>query len=124
MKPAGVGALLALLLLSLVVGERALAAGLGTLRASGGDQQSVADFADGQTLIVFAHQDDDTWAEVFTDRCKRAQLVNLASVKAQLRPFIKLVDKGRDLTAGNPVSARLERDMPTVNDCPTAPVAL
>ena len=140
MKSTGVRALLALLLLGLVVAEQALAAGQGTLRASAGDEQSVADFADGQTLLVFAHQDDDllwmlpfwpaadrfllaaypaapvfdqlvrsfparlgyrqrwtsiwhpvdndTWAEVYTDRCKRAQLVSLASVKAQLRPFL------------------------------------
>jgi hypothetical protein len=110
-----------------------------TLRSGGGGQPSVNEFSDGQTLIVFAHQDDDllwmlpfwpvtkrfllaaypaapmfddliksfppqlkyrerwtpiwnsvdndTWAEVFTDRCKRAPIITLAAVKAHLRPF-------------------------------------
>jgi len=105
----------------------------------GAGQPSVADFADGRTLVVFAHQDDDLlwmlpfwpvaeklllsaypaapifselinsfpprlkyqarwtpiwnsvdndiWAEVFTDRCKRAPIITLATVKAHLRPF-------------------------------------
>ena len=109
-----------------------------TLRSTGG-QPSVAEFSDGRTLVVFAHQDDDLlwmlpfwpvaqkfllaaypaapmfdaliksfpprlnyparwtpiwnsvdndiWAEIFTDRCKRAPIVTLASVKAHLRPF-------------------------------------
>jgi hypothetical protein len=106
----------------------------------GGSQESVAAFLDGQTLIVFAHQDDDLlwmlpfwpkaakfllaaypatplfkdvveslppglnyrarwipiwnsvdndiWAEVFTDRCVRAPIVTVASIKAHLRPFV------------------------------------
>ena len=110
-----------------------------TLRAAGGGQESIAAFADGQTLVVFAHQDDDLlwmmpfwpvaarfllaaypaapvfedlvenlppelsyrprwtpiwgsvdndiWADVFTDRCKRAPIVSVATIKAHLRPF-------------------------------------
>jgi len=110
-----------------------------TLRATDGGQESVAIFSDGQTLVVFAHQDDDVlwmlpfwpvatkfllaaypaapvfqdlvqslpaelnyrarwtpiwgsvdndiWAEVFTDFCKRAPIVNLATIKAHLRPY-------------------------------------
>jgi hypothetical protein len=108
----------------------------GTLRSAGSDQPSVAEFSDGHTLLVFAHQDDDLlwmlpfwpvadkfllaaypaapmfdeliktfppavkyparwtpiwssvdndiWAEIFTDRCKRAPIVTLASIKAHL----------------------------------------
>jgi len=37
------------------------------------------------------------------------------------RPFIKLVDRGVDLTAENPAVRRLERDVMVVNDCPTNP---
>jgi hypothetical protein len=100
----------------------------------------VTPFADGQTLVVFAHQDDDllwmfpfwpvakrfllsaypaspvfedlveslpsrfsyrerwvpiwrtvdndVWADVFTDRCKRAPIVGVAAIKAHLRPFL------------------------------------
>jgi len=110
-----------------------------TIRSAGGGQPSVAEWSDGRTLVVFAHQDDDLlwmlpfwpvadrlllaaypaapvfeelvksfpprlnyyprwtavwhsvdndiWAEVFTDRCKRAPIVTLAAVKAHLRPF-------------------------------------
>jgi hypothetical protein len=109
-----------------------------TLRSSVGNGESVAAFDDGQTLVVFAHQDDDllwmlpfwpkaarfllgaypatlqfedvvdsfpsglnyrarwipiwgsvdndVWAEVFTDRCVRAPIVTLVSIKAHLRP--------------------------------------
>ncbi|MGH9384352.1 MAG: hypothetical protein ACRD2N_08725 [Vicinamibacterales bacterium] len=32
--------------------------------------------------------DNDIWAEVFTDRCKRAPIITLATVKAHLRPFL------------------------------------
>ncbi len=123
-----------LLILSLV--EPAVAES--TLRAREGDQELVAGFSDGNTLVVFAHQDDDLlwmlpfwpvaskfllaaypaapvfqdlvqsfppelnyrsrwtpiwgsidndiWAEVFTDFCKRAAIVNLATIKAHLRP--------------------------------------
>lgn len=118
----------------------AAAPGQTTLRAAGGDRQGVAAFSDGQTLVVFAHQDDDLlwmlpfwpvaskfllsaypptplfedvvkrfpaqmkyrerwtpiwgmvdddiWAEVFTDRCKRAPIINLATITAHLRPFL------------------------------------
>lgn len=129
------GALLTLVLLSpALIGQ-----GDSTLRSSGGRQPSVAEFSDGRTLVVFAHQDDDLlwmlpfwpvadkfllaaypaapifnelinsfpprlkyharwtpiwnsvdndiWAEVFTDRCKRVPIINLATVKAHLRPF-------------------------------------
>jgi hypothetical protein len=38
------------------------------------------------------------------------------------RPFIKLVDRGVDLTAENPSVQRLERDVMVVNDCPTNPI--
>ena len=110
-----------------------------TLRAVGEGQESVDAFADGQTLVVFAHQDDDLlwmfpfwpvaarfllaaypaapvfenlveslppalryrerwtpiwssvdndiWAEIFTDRCKRAPIVSVATIKSHLRPF-------------------------------------
>ena len=112
----------------------------GTLRSAAGGQPSVAEWSDGRTLVVFAHQDDDLlwmlpfwsvadrfllaaypaapifeemvksfpsrlkyharwtpiwssvdddiWAEVFTDRCKRAPIVSLATVKSHLRPFL------------------------------------
>ena len=111
-----------------------------TLRSLGGGQPSIAEFSDGQTLVVFAHQDDDLlwmmpfwpvtskfllaaypaapifedlttsfppqlnyhvrwtpiwgtvdndiWAEIFTDRCKRAPIVNLATLKSHLRPYL------------------------------------
>lgn len=111
-----------------------------TLRSMGGGQPSIAEFSDGQTLVVFAHQDDDLlwmmpfwpvtskfllagypaapifedltssfppqlnyhvrwtpiwgtvdndiWAEIFTDRCKRAPIVNLATLKSHLRPYL------------------------------------
>ena len=129
------GAALTLVLLNaaLIGGQAAT-----TLRSSSG-QPSVAEFSDGRTLVVFAHQDDDLlwmlpfwpvaekfllavypaapmfdeliqsfpprlnyrarwtpiwnsvdndiWAEIFTDRCKRAPIITLASVKAHLRPF-------------------------------------
>ncbi len=110
-----------------------------TLRSLVGSRESVAAFDDGQTLIVFAHQDDDllwmlpfwpkaakfllaaypataqfegvvdsfppeahyrarwtpvwssvdndVWAQVFTDKCVRAPIVTLASLKAHLRPY-------------------------------------
>jgi hypothetical protein len=116
------------------------AAAQSTLRATDGGEESVAAFSDGQTLIVFAHQDDDVlwmlpfwpvaskfllaaypaapvfqdlvqslpaelnyrarwtpiwgsvdndiWAEVFTDFCKRAPIVNLATIKAHLRSYL------------------------------------
>jgi hypothetical protein len=38
------------------------------------------------------------------------------------RPFIKLVDRGVDLTAENSSVRRLERDVTVVNECPTNPV--
>lgn len=111
-----------------------------TLRSLGGGQPSIAEFSDGQTLVVFAHQDDDLlwmmpfwpvtskfllagypaapifedlttslppqlnyhvrwtpiwgtvdndiWADIFTDRCKRAPIVNLATLKSHLRPYL------------------------------------
>jgi hypothetical protein len=111
-----------------------------TIRAIPGSRESADQFGDGQTLVVFAHQDDDLlwmlpfwpaasrfllaaypatmlfddlvrsfppelsyrerwtpiwgmvdddiWADVFTDRCKRAPIVNLATITAHLRPFI------------------------------------
>ncbi len=40
------------------------------------------------------------------------------------RPFIKLVDRGVDLTAENPSVRRLERDVMVVNECPTNPILL
>jgi hypothetical protein len=110
------------------------------LRSAGNGQPSVAEWSDGRTLLVFAHQDDDLlwmlpfwsvankflltaypaapvfealvksfpqrlkyqgrwtpiwksvdndiWADVFTDRCKRAPIITLASVKAHLRPLL------------------------------------
>lgn len=135
MKVTLCGAALTLVLLSpALIGGQAGS----TLRSTSG-QPSVAEFSDGQTLVVFAHQDDDLlwmlpfwpvadkfllsvypampaideliksfpprlnyrarwtpiwssvdndiWAEIFTDRCKRAPIVTLASVKAHLRPF-------------------------------------
>lgn len=36
-------------------------------------------------------------------------------------PFIKLVNRGVDLTSGNPAVRELERDVAVVNDCPTNP---
>jgi hypothetical protein len=109
-------------------------------RSWGGGQPSIAEFSDRQTLIVFAHQDDDLlwmmpfwpvtskfllagypaalvledlttsfppqlnyharwvpiwgtvdndiWADIFTDRCKRAPIVNLATLKAHLHPYL------------------------------------
>src|SRR5580700_1678457 len=51
-------AMLALLMFNLTVGEHIVAAGQSTLRSLGGDQPSIADFREGQTLVVFAHQDD------------------------------------------------------------------
>lgn len=36
---------------------------------------------------VWKSVDNDIWAEVFTDRCARAPIVNLATIKAHLRPF-------------------------------------
>ena len=135
MTVARYGAILALALRSL----EPTAAAQSTLRSVSGGQESVAAFADGQTLVVFAHQDDDLlwmlpfwpvtsrfllaaypaapvfeelveglpprlqyrerwtpiwksvdndiWAEVFTDRCKRAPIVGVATLKAHLRPF-------------------------------------
>jgi hypothetical protein len=123
----------------LLLGRALVGQGDSTLRSAGAGQPSVADFADGRTLVVFAHQDDDLlwmlpfwpvaekflltaypaapifselinsfpprlkyqarwtpiwnavdndiWAEVFTDRCKRAPIITLATVKAHLRPF-------------------------------------
>ncbi len=131
------GAALTLLLLSPTLGGQANQT---TIRSAGGGQSSVAEWSDGRTLLVFAHQDDDLlwmlpfwpvannfllaaypaaplfeelvksfpqrlkyrerwtpiwksvdndiWAEVFTDRCKRAPIITLASVKAHLRPFL------------------------------------
>ena len=132
-------AMLALVLLNLGLVEQAVEVDQSTLRSTAGGQKSVAEFSDGQTLVVFAHQDDDLlwmmpfwpvtarfllaaypaapvfedlikslpprlkyrkrwtpiwnsvdndiWAEVFTDRCKRAPIINLATLKAHLRPF-------------------------------------
>jgi hypothetical protein len=132
-------AMLALVLLNLAIVEQAVTADQSTLRSAGGGRQSIAEFSDGHTLVVFAHQDDDllwmmpfwpvtarfllaaypaapvfedliksfparlkyrarwtpiwnsvdndSWAEIFTDRCKRAPIVNLAALKAHLRPF-------------------------------------
>ena len=37
------------------------------------------------------------------------------------RPFVKLVDKGVDLTAENAAVKKLESEMPVVNDCLTDP---
>ena len=37
------------------------------------------------------------------------------------RPFIKLVDRGVDLTKENPAVRKIERDVMVVNDCPTNP---
>ncbi len=131
--------ILALVLLNLALVEQVVATDLSTLRSAGGGQPSIAEFSDRQTLVVFAHQDDDLlwmlpfwpvaarfllaaypaapifedliesfpprleyrprwtpiwnsvdsdiWAEIFTDLCKRAPIVNLATVKAHLRPF-------------------------------------
>ena len=43
-----------------------------TLRSVGGGQPSVDEFSDGQTLIVFAHQDDDLlWMLPFWPVTKR-----------------------------------------------------
>jgi len=129
------------LLLSLLLTVSLLepAAAQSTLRVTDGSQESVAVFGDGNTLVVFAHQDDDVlwmlpfwpvaskfllaaypaaqvfqdlvqsfpvelnyrvrwtpiwgsvdndiWAEVFTDFCKRTPIVNLATIKAHLRPY-------------------------------------
>lgn len=131
------GAILALLFLSAARGSAVEV--VGTLRAPDGEKEVIEAFADGQTLVVFAHQDDDLlwmfpfwpvtarfllsaypaapvfeelveslppqlsyrprwtpvwktvdndiWADVFTDRCKRAPIVSVATVKAHLRPF-------------------------------------
>jgi hypothetical protein len=131
--------LLAFSCLSAAALEKAASTAPVTLRAIPGGQESVAAFDDGQTLVVFAHQDDDLlwmlpfwpkaakfllaaypatsqfkdvidsfppgldyrprwvpiwstvdndiWAEVFTDRCIRAPIVTLASLKAHLRPY-------------------------------------
>jgi hypothetical protein len=131
------GAVLAFFLLSpTVIGQ----SDQSTLRSAAGSQTSVAEWSDGRTLVVFAHQDDDLlwmlpfwpvadklllaaypaapifeelvksfpsqlkyharwtpiwssvdddiWADVFTDRCKRATIVTLATVKTHLRPFL------------------------------------
>jgi hypothetical protein len=131
------GLLLALGLLGPAPIEAIEERGQATLRGIPG---SVDPFADGQTLVVFAHQDDDLlwmlpfwpaasrfllsaypatplfedlvesfppelkyrerwtpiwatvdddiWADVFTDRCKRAPIVNRATITAHLRPFV------------------------------------
>jgi hypothetical protein len=133
------GSMLAAVLVGLVLFEP-YASGQSTIRTPAGSRESVAAFADGQTLVVFAHQDDDLlwmlpfwpvaskfllaaypatplfedlvtrfppalkyrerwipvwkmvdddiWAEVFTDRCKRAPIIQLATITAHLRPFI------------------------------------
>ena len=36
---------------------------------------------------IWRSVDDDIWADVFTDRCKRAPIVSVATIKAHLRPF-------------------------------------
>ena len=36
---------------------------------------------------IWGSVDNDIWAEVFTDFCKRAPIVNLATIKAHLRPY-------------------------------------
>jgi hypothetical protein len=36
-------------------------------------------------------------------------------------PFVKLIDKGVDLTLGNPAMRRLEDDVAIFNDCPANP---
>jgi len=38
-------------------------------------------------IPIWGSVDNDIWAEVFTDRCKRAPIVNLATIKAHLRPY-------------------------------------
>ena len=137
---AGMRLTLCAAVLTLVLLNAALIGGqaAATLRSTSG-QPSVAEFSDGRTLVVFAHQDDDLlwmlpfwpvaekfllsvypaapmfdeliqsfpprlnyrarwtpiwnsvdndiWAEIFTDRCKRAPIITLASVTAHLRPF-------------------------------------
>ena len=132
--------LLALGVLGPVAMEALAAPESASLRAIPGSREFVDQFGDGQTLLVFAHQDDDLlwmlpfwpsasqfllsaypasplferlvqsfppelryrerwtpiwstvdddiWADVFTDRCKRAPIVNLATITAHLRPFI------------------------------------
>jgi hypothetical protein len=127
------------LVLTLAPLEQAATPDLSTLRSASEGRESVAAFGDGQTLIIFAHQDDDLlwmmpfwpvaarfllagypaapvfedlvqsfppdlnyrarwtpiwnsvdndiWAEVFTDPCKRAPIMNVATIKAHLRPF-------------------------------------
>lgn len=138
---AGMRLTLCAAVLTLVLLNAALIGGqaAATLRSTSG-QPSVAEFSDGRTLVVFAHQDDDLlwmlpfwpiaekfllsvypaapmfdeliqsfpprlnyrarwtpiwnsvdndiWAEIFTDRCKRAPIITLASVTAHLRPFL------------------------------------
>jgi hypothetical protein len=32
--------------------------------------------------------DNDIWAEIFTDRCKRAPIITLEAIKSHLRPFL------------------------------------
>jgi hypothetical protein len=39
-------------------------------------------------MAIWNSVDNDIWAEVFTDRCKRAPIITLATVKAHLRPFL------------------------------------
>jgi hypothetical protein len=122
------------------------------LRRGSANQESVAAFQDGHTLVVFAHQDDDllwmmpfwpvatkfvlaaypaphiferlvqnfpkdldyarrwfpawgtidddVYAEIFTDKCKRAPIINLQTVKAHLRPFFS-ADIRRIVTHNN-----------------------
>ena len=41
----------------------------------------------GRWVPAWGTVDDDVFAEIFTDRCKRAPIVNLQTIKARLRPF-------------------------------------
>jgi hypothetical protein len=38
-------------------------------------------------IPIWGSVDNDIWAEVFTDFCKRAPIVNLETIKAHLRPY-------------------------------------
>jgi hypothetical protein len=42
----------------------------------------------GRWTPIWKSVDNDIWADVFTDRCKRAPIITLAGVKAHLRPFL------------------------------------
>ena len=49
---------------------------------------------------IWGSVDNDIWAEVFTDFCKRAPIINLATIKAHLRPYFTLPIK-RVITHNN-----------------------